>query len=83
MAVISNLSITQSASVQINVPDTVVSCQIIDDTVYPQVVLADFTGVNAVHWPSCLSGMTTPQQAQVLNAVQTIILSLKSGVTLA
>lgn len=83
MAVIQNLAVTQGSAVQINVLDTTVSCQVVDDTVFPQVLISDFTGPNVIHFPSDLAGMTVDQRTQVLNAIVKLLISFKSGVPLA
>jgi len=69
-------SVLVDAAANVNVPTHTISARVIEG----QDVLADFTGDNAIHWPSVLSTLTVEQQQQIAQNNANTIIFMKAGI---
>lgn len=72
-----NFAVTRQDAANINVPTHKFEGKITDST--SGATLADFTGANAVLWPSVLSTLTATQQDQIATNLAQQILEMKAG----
>ncbi len=72
-----NFSITPMAAANINVPRATIEAQITDSQT--GVVLADFTGVNALTFPGVLTTLTAAQRRDLIDLIATRIIFMKAG----
>ena len=75
MADMQNFSITAGSAAQVTVLDWLVACLGQDGSE----VIADYTGANALHFPSVLSTLTESQQQDLLSQIATQIVMIKAG----
>ena len=69
--------ITPQASANINVPRATISAKVTDSSTGE--VLSDFTGANAIQWPSVLTTLTATQRQNLIDLVATTIVMMKAG----
>lgn len=77
MASLQNFSVPRSTVANINTQTYKLQAQIVDDS-DPQnvVVLADYTGANALSWPGCLNLLPLEKQDEIVqNLAQGILLA--------
>ena len=72
-----NFSITPQVSININVPSYVIAGRITDSQT--GTVLADFTGLNAIQFPSVLGTLTAQQRRDLLDLFVTQLIFAKAG----
>ncbi len=77
MADFQNYAATPGTAVSITVPKYTISCQVTDSTT--GAVLADYTGANALQFPSVLTGLSVAQYKQVMDVLAPMLVHIKSG----
>ena len=76
---LTNFSITQNAPAQITCPSATIEARVVDSTTSE--LLADFTGPNAIQFPSVLTSLSPPQRLELVNMVCSFIIFSKAGVS--
>lgn len=77
MADFQNFAVTRQSAANVNVPTHRLEAQLTDSGT--GAMLADFTGDNAVEWPSVLATLTTQQQDQIASDLAQQVLLWKAG----
>lgn len=72
-----NFSITPQASANINVPRATIAAQVTDSGTGE--VLSDFTGGNALQFPSILTTLTATQRRDLIDLIATTLIMMKAG----
>lgn len=70
-----NFSVTAASAVNVNVPRFTISCQVVQGAT----VLADFTGANAIQFPSVLSTLSAAQRRELVDLIANTIVYQKAG----
>ena len=70
-----NFSITAASAVNVNVPRFTIQCQVVQGTN----ILADFTGANAIQFPSVLSTLSAAQRRELVDLIANTIIYQKAG----
>lgn len=78
MAVVVNLSLTENASAATIGADFTVAGQIVDDTVFPQVILQDFSG--GVSFVTIWKSLTAAQRRTLLQIILRAIIKMKFNI---
>ena len=78
MADLQNLSVSQGSNVNVNVQQFIVEVKVVDSG-DPEIVIADFTGANAITWPNVLGTLTGAQRRALLAGLLRRIVRVKAG----
>lgn len=73
---IQNFTKTPGGAVQVNVPKFTIECQLVDSN---GGILSDFTGANAIQFPSVLVGLTNAQYREIMDTLAPLLIKMKSG----
>jgi hypothetical protein len=68
--------ITHGGAAQVNVQAFTIACRVEEDDT---TVIADYTGENALVFPSVLSTLTEEQRRQIVDAVAQTIVLMRAG----
>ena len=77
---IQQFSMNPAGPANVNVPTHEITGQILDLSQTPPTVVADFTGANAIQFPSVLGTLSQEQQAEIMELVGQRILQMRGGV---
>ena len=80
MADLLDFSITPLASASVNVPRAQIEARIVDSS-DQSIVIADFTGANAIMFPAVLTTLTGPERLILARLVATWLIRNKAGLT--
>jgi hypothetical protein len=75
---IQNLTVTQLANATISMPRWSIAGQVVRSQA-PHDMLADFTGANAIVFPTILSTLTAAQRLQLLDLILRFLIEAKTG----
>lgn len=74
---IQQFAVTPQSASNINVPRASITAQVFDaDT---NALLSDFTGANAIQFPSVLSTLTVQQRSDLVNQIAQTIVFMRAG----
>jgi len=73
-----NYSVTVLGAANVNVPRATIAARVVDSS-NQSIVLADFTGGNALNWPGVLTTLTATQRQQLIDMVATTIILMRAG----
>jgi len=71
-------AITPLAAAAVTVPRATIAARIVDST-NQSIVLADFTGANALSFPGVLTTLTAAQRQELVQMIATWLLMTKAG----
>lgn len=77
MADLQKFSITAMSATSISLPRTKIEAQLIENGV----ILADFTGSDALIFPTVIATLSTTEQAELIDMIATWIIYKKAGLT--
>lgn len=78
MADLLNFAITPLSSANVNVPRATISARVVDSN-DQNIVLADFTGANALTFPGVLSTLSAADRLELAQAIATWIIFKRAG----
>lgn len=70
-----NFSVVRGQPANINTPTHVIEALVVEG----QTTLADFTGENAIRWPSVLSLLTQEQQDEIASGLANTLIEMRRG----
>lgn len=70
-----NFSVVRGSPSNLNVPTHVIEALVVEG----QTTLADFTGENAIRWPSVLSLLTPEQQDEIAQNLANTLIDMRRG----
>ncbi len=73
-----NFSITPLAAVNVNVPRASIAATVVDSG-NQNIVLADFTGANALNFPGVISTLTAAQRQELIQMIANWLIFTKAG----
>lgn len=72
-----NFSVTPGTAANVNIQRFTIECQITDSNT--GAVLHDFTGANAIQWPSVMGTLTAAQRRSILQDIVNRIIYMRAG----
>lgn len=79
MADFLNFGITRGVPAQVNVPTHNIAVRVVDTEADPDAEIANYTGENALRWPSVLATLTAEQQDEIAADVANKLIGWKAG----
>ena len=74
---LTDFSITPQGSSSVTVPRATIAGKLVDSQT--GILLADFTGANAIQFPSVLATLSVAQRKDIIDLIATLIINQKAG----